>query len=433
MPEAVAALPRDARRRVPRASAPSSRACPPQARREAVGARARRGERRRRRDVVIGHLSKGYRQRVGLADALVGVAAAPHPRRADRRPRSEPDPRGARRSSASSARSTRCSSRRTSCARSRRPARARRDRARQARRRGHDRRDRAKRRAGGRPRRRSAATRAAAAAAHAVARRASDASRRSRRGARRRRSRASPSSSSDDADAGRATEERRRGARRRGHRRARGRRRRASLEEVFAELTARRDAPSRRAPESEARREELLADLQARALRALRDAARVGAHHRVPRSCRGCTSSCSSLTSRARPTSADGGPGAGVLRQDHPPLPAAALRLPAAHDAPLRRGAAERHDRVADHRARRDAGRRAREVRRRARRPTSAMWAPTVLYIVSSRAPATSTGASSARATSACSCVGAGYLALGTMTSAIRRASSSRRCSRRWR
>ena len=80
----------------------------------------------------------------------------------------------------------------------------------------------------------------------------------------------------------------RRGARRRGDRRARGPRRGRSLEEVFASLTPRRpraNRPPRRPPATgvvRRRREVVLADLQARALRVLRDAAGVGAHRRLP-------------------------------------------------------------------------------------------------------------------------------------------------------
>ena len=74
-----------------------------------------------------------------------------------------------------------------------------------------------------------------------------------------------------------------------GIRAARGRRR--------VERLAR--AGLRRAHRGGRRREGLLADLQARALRALRHAARVGAHHRRSCSCRACTSSSSSLTSRS--------------------------------------------------------------------------------------------------------------------------------------
>ncbi len=44
----------------------------------------------------IGHLSKGYRQRVGLADAIVARPPHRHPRRAHGRPRPQPDPRDAR-------------------------------------------------------------------------------------------------------------------------------------------------------------------------------------------------------------------------------------------------------------------------------------------------------------------------------------------------
>ena len=46
-------------------------------------------------DDVIGTLSHGYRQRVGVAQALVHKPAAAHPRRADRRARPGPDPRDA--------------------------------------------------------------------------------------------------------------------------------------------------------------------------------------------------------------------------------------------------------------------------------------------------------------------------------------------------
>jgi len=41
---------------------------------------------------IIGHLSKGYRQRVGLADALVHEAGADHSGRADDRARPAPGP-----------------------------------------------------------------------------------------------------------------------------------------------------------------------------------------------------------------------------------------------------------------------------------------------------------------------------------------------------
>ena len=62
----------------------------------------------------IGNLSKGYRQRVGLADAL--VAKPPHPRSSTSRPRASTRTRSARcaRSCKSSGASTRSSCRRTS-------------------------------------------------------------------------------------------------------------------------------------------------------------------------------------------------------------------------------------------------------------------------------------------------------------------------------
>ena len=66
-----AALPRDARRGVPATSAPSSRASPQgaaSARSTTAWSRCRIREVRRR---LIGTLSKGYRQRVGLADAMI--------------------------------------------------------------------------------------------------------------------------------------------------------------------------------------------------------------------------------------------------------------------------------------------------------------------------------------------------------------------------
>ena len=45
-------------------------------------------------DRPIGRLSKGYRQRVGFAQGVVGRSAHLDPRRADRRPRSAADHRG---------------------------------------------------------------------------------------------------------------------------------------------------------------------------------------------------------------------------------------------------------------------------------------------------------------------------------------------------
>ncbi|MCK7583384.1 MAG: hypothetical protein MZV65_52835 [Chromatiales bacterium] len=42
---------------------------------------------------LIGNLSKGYQQRVGIAQAIIHLPAGDHPRRADRRPRPDPDPR----------------------------------------------------------------------------------------------------------------------------------------------------------------------------------------------------------------------------------------------------------------------------------------------------------------------------------------------------
>ena len=58
--------------------------------RRAPVARARSG------DLLIGKLSRGYRQRVAIAQALLGRPEAAGPRRADQRPRSAPDHRGAR-------------------------------------------------------------------------------------------------------------------------------------------------------------------------------------------------------------------------------------------------------------------------------------------------------------------------------------------------
>ena len=82
------------------ATAPRSRACRARERARAHrrGAR-RRSARRPSARRVIGQLSKGYRQRVGLADALAAPPRRPHPRRAHRRPRSQPAPRHARSSS----------------------------------------------------------------------------------------------------------------------------------------------------------------------------------------------------------------------------------------------------------------------------------------------------------------------------------------------
>ena len=90
-----AALPGDARARVPRVSRGAEARAAPRAQ-GARRARARAGAGAPTwSDTLIGHLSKGYRQRVALADALVVEPAAPDPRRADGGPRSEPDPRGA--------------------------------------------------------------------------------------------------------------------------------------------------------------------------------------------------------------------------------------------------------------------------------------------------------------------------------------------------
>ena len=62
---------------------------------------------------------------------------------------------------------------------------------------------------------------------------------------------------------------------------------------------------------------------------------------------------------RERPDAA-----AGVLRQHRPPLPGPLPARPADDDAPLRRGAPQRHDRDADDRAGLERGGRPREVRR---------------------------------------------------------------------
>ena len=70
-------------------SSPSLKGCPPRPEGRGAGAGGRRSPGVDRRDgPVIQNLSKGYRQRVGIAQALLGLAAGADPRRAHRGPRS---------------------------------------------------------------------------------------------------------------------------------------------------------------------------------------------------------------------------------------------------------------------------------------------------------------------------------------------------------
>ena len=71
------------------------------------------------RDKLIGKLSKGYRQRVGLAQAILAQPRRAHPRRAHRRPRPQADHRDPRADQEPGRRPHRSSSPPTSCPRSR--------------------------------------------------------------------------------------------------------------------------------------------------------------------------------------------------------------------------------------------------------------------------------------------------------------------------
>ena len=337
----LAALPRDARRRVPRLPRRAQARPAPRPARGRRAAPSHETSIADVEDVVIGHLSKGYRQRVGLADALVasppilildeptagldpnqirdvralirGARQGPHGPRLDAHPlrgrghllagaghrprpagrrgvdRGHPRPAPRRRGAASPSGATPPSPRRP-------PRRSRGWRGSRGRRTLHG----AHGHAGGRARPRAPTPGRVAEAVVAAL-----------------------------VGAGAGVRE--------------VVPRAASLEQVFAELTA---ASIRR----RATREGLLAHLQAGAALALRHAARVGGHHHVPDGA-GHPRLHPGQPVRDRPGRRRGGPGRGVLRQDHPALPAAALHLPAAHHAPLRRGAPERHHRGAAHRA----------------------------------------------------------------------------------
>ena len=88
LPGVRALLPGDERRGIPGASSRALKRLPRAARPDAVDARARRlRPRGGRAGVWSARSAKGFRQRVGLAQALLRRSAGPHPRRADLGPR----------------------------------------------------------------------------------------------------------------------------------------------------------------------------------------------------------------------------------------------------------------------------------------------------------------------------------------------------------
>ena len=109
----------------------------------------------------------------------------------------------------------------------------------------------------------------------------------------------------------------------------------------------------------------------------------------------------------------------GVLRQHGPPLPRPLPARAADDDAPLRRRAAQRDDRVADDRAGLERRRSSsRSTPRRSRR-TRAMWAPTVLYVVILQRTGDVDWHVVGASYLGVLLVGAGYLSLGLLMSAL--------------